>query len=102
MATDLISVFLRTEPFSLRFPYVFGVLEFFFDTEYYAILMSNYFTLAQFPYVRTTSTIPSFLLVTQVNNWFSFKQTSNNWNSFPSLQHAAALARCSLTYQKAV
>ena len=48
MATDLISVFLRTEPFSLRFPYVFRVLEFFFDTEYYAILMSNYFTLAHF------------------------------------------------------
>ena len=58
MATDLISVFLRTEPFSLRFPYVFGVLEFFFDTEYYAILMSNYFTLAHF---RTFARLLRFL-----------------------------------------
>ena len=50
--------FLRTEPFSLRFPYVFRVLEFFFDTEYYAILMSNYFTLAHF---RTFARLLRFL-----------------------------------------
>ena len=41
MATDLTSLFLRTEPFSSRFPYIFRLLDFFFDTEYYAILMSN-------------------------------------------------------------
>ena len=58
MATDLISVFLRTEPFSLQFAYVFRALEFFFDTEYYAILMSNYFTLAHF---RTFARLLRFL-----------------------------------------
>ena len=58
MATDLISVFLRTEPFSLQFAYVFRALEFFFDTEYYAILMSNFFTLAHF---RTFARLLRFL-----------------------------------------
>ena len=41
-------LFLRTEPFSLRFPYIFRLLHFLFDTEYYAILMSKSFTLVSF------------------------------------------------------
>ena len=57
--TDLISAFLTADPFSLRFPYIFRLLNFYFDTEYYAILMSNSFT-NTFPYARTASTIPSF------------------------------------------
>ena len=49
MATDLISVFLiKKEPFSLRFPYIFRLLDFFFDTEYYAFLILNSLTLIHF------------------------------------------------------
>ena len=33
---------------SSRFPYIFRLLDFFFDTEYYAILMSNSFTIVHF------------------------------------------------------
>ena len=57
--TDLISVFLRADPFSLRFPYIFRLLNFYFDTEYYAILMSNSFTLIHF---RTLARPLQFLL----------------------------------------
>ena len=40
MMTDLFFFFLLTmEPFSLQFPYIIGLLDFFFDTEYNAILM---------------------------------------------------------------
>ena len=57
--TDLISVFLTADPFSLRFPYIFRLLNFYFDTEYYAILMSNSFTLIHF---RTLARPLQFLL----------------------------------------
>ena len=33
---------------SSRFPYIFRLLDFFFDTEYYTILMSNSFTIVHF------------------------------------------------------
>ena len=59
MAIDLISVFLKTEPFSSPFPCKFRLLDFFFDTEYYAILMSNPFILLHF---RTLARPLQFLL----------------------------------------
>ena len=62
MATDLISVFLRTEPFSSRFSYIFRLLDFFFDTEYYGILMSNsncvFDNLSQIQSLRDLATHP--------------------------------------------
>ena len=39
MMTDLFFFLLTMEPFSLQFPYIIGLLDFFFDTEYNAILM---------------------------------------------------------------
>ena len=48
MAIDLISVFSKTEPFSSPFPCKSRLFDFFFDTEYYAILMSNPFILLHF------------------------------------------------------
>ena len=39
--TSFLFFLIKKEPFSLRFPYIFWLLDFFFDTEYYAILMLN-------------------------------------------------------------
>ena len=50
---------LLRKPFSPRFPYVFRLLDLFFDTEYYAILMLNSFTLVHF---RTLTRPLQFLL----------------------------------------
>ena len=51
--------FLTADPFSLRFPYIFRLINFSFDTEYYAILISNSFTLIHF---RTLARPLQFLL----------------------------------------
>ena len=48
MAKDLISVFLGMKPFSSQFLYIFRLLNFFFNSDYYAILMSNSFTIVHF------------------------------------------------------
>ena len=48
MVKDLISVFLGMKPFSSQFLYIFRLLNFFFSSDYYAILMSNSFTLVHF------------------------------------------------------
>ena len=48
MAKDLNSVFLGMKPFSSPFLYIFRLLNFFFSSDYYAILMSNSFTLVHF------------------------------------------------------
>ena len=48
MATDLISVIFRTEPFYSRFPYVFRLLDFFFDTELLKYFQFRMFVIAYF------------------------------------------------------
>ena len=74
MATDLISFFfLRSKPFSTWFPYTFKLLDFFFNTEYYAILMSNSFTLVHF-----------CTLYNSLIHWFISNNTSDNNDSNPS------------------
>ena len=66
--------FFKTEPFSSPFPYKFRLLDFFFDTEYYAILMSNPFTLLHF---RTLARPLQFLI-------YSYLNVFDNNNSAPS------------------
>ena len=100
MATDLISVFfLRTEPFSSRFNYIFRLLDFFFDTHHKAILMLNSFTLV---HSRTLAGPQQFLLFCaflskQINimiNFYLYVSDNNDSNpSFHEEQLPAIAAR---------
>ena len=67
MAKDLISVFLRVEPFSSRFPYMFRLLDFFFDTEHHAIQFSNSFTLVHFRTLARPLQCLLFYFSTKIN-----------------------------------
>ena len=85
MAKDLISVFLGMKPFSSQFLYIFRLLNFFFSSDYYAILMSNSFTLVHFCTLMQPLKLVFFLICAQ-NNWYNdlSQLMSDNKDSNPS------------------
>ena len=111
MATDLISVFLRVEPFAISL-HIYASR---FLLWHYILCYSDVelFYTGTFLYACTASTMPSFLLFTQnkfiqrfISTYTSLRTTRAIHrfmkNSFPSLQHAAALVGCFLTNWQAV
>ena len=99
MAKDLISVFLGTKPFSSQFLYIFRLLNFFFSSDYYAILMSNSFTLVHFCTLMPPLQLVFFCFVLKtidtmiyLNLCLTTKTAIHHFikNSFLPLQHTAA------------
>ena len=85
MTKDLNSVFLGMKPFSSPFLYIFRLLNFFFSSDYYAILMSNSFTLVHFCTLMQPLKLVFFLICAQ-NNWYNdlSQLMSDNKDSNPS------------------
>ena len=97
MAKDLISVFLGMKPFSSQFLYIFRLLNFFFSSDYYAILMSNSFTLVHFCTLMQPLKLVFFWFALKTIDTIIFLNlclttTIHHFmkNSFLPLQHTAA------------
>ena len=99
MAKDLISVFLGMKPFSSQFLYIFRLLNFFFNSDYYAILMSNSFTIVHFCTLMPPLKLVFFWFALKtidtmiyLNLCLTTKTAIHHFmkNSFLPLQHTAA------------
>ena len=99
MAKDLNSVFLGMKPFSSPFLYIFRLLNFFFSSDYYAILIPNSFTLVHFCTLMPPLQLVFFCFVlktidtmTYLNLCLTTKTAIHHFikNSFLPLQHTEA------------
>ena len=111
MTKDLNSVFLGMKPFSSPFLYIFRLLNFFFSSDYYAILMSNSFTLVHFCTLMPPLQLVFFCFVLKtidtmiyLNLCLTTKTAIHHFmkNSFLPLQHTAPFLFFFFTYQQAL